>query len=145
MRRVRIKFLREPFPKLRPISRSHQVKKIRAHFLPQGQKTGLSAPIFFAAAPQKRISAAIPCAPRGFPDVEQVPRLYPTLTITLGSICLIAEQLFALAVTTSSSFTNFKSSKGAEAFRLTRDIPALRHRPLLSFTIRAFRFLSVRS
>jgi hypothetical protein len=36
---------------------------IWAHFLPaDGQKTGLSAPIFFAALPQKRISAAIPCA-----------------------------------------------------------------------------------
>jgi hypothetical protein len=28
------------------------------------QKTGLSAAIFFAAQPQKRISAAIPCAGR---------------------------------------------------------------------------------
>jgi hypothetical protein len=34
-----------------------------AFFAPQ--KTGLSAPIFFAAMPQKRISAAIPCAAQG--------------------------------------------------------------------------------
>jgi hypothetical protein len=36
-----------------------------AHFLLRiaQQKTALSAPIFFAAAPQKRISASIACAP----------------------------------------------------------------------------------
>jgi hypothetical protein len=39
-----------------------QVKKIRARFWRATPKTGLFAPIFFAALRQKRISATIPAA-----------------------------------------------------------------------------------
>jgi hypothetical protein len=58
-------------------------------FLRQGRKkTGLSAPIFFAAGPQKRISATIPCAPRGFIDGKQAlksrERIHEHLTCLVG-------------------------------------------------------------
>jgi hypothetical protein len=36
------------------------IRNLGAFFAAAPQKTGLSAPIFFAALPQKRISAAIP-------------------------------------------------------------------------------------
>jgi hypothetical protein len=45
-------------------------RRIWAHFLRREapQKTGLSAAIFFAASPQKRISASIPLRAKGLPE-----------------------------------------------------------------------------
>jgi hypothetical protein len=46
------------------ITNVNKLRKICARFWRVTPKTGLSAPIFFAAKRQKRISASIPRAPR---------------------------------------------------------------------------------